>query len=293
MTATFSERSLTYQMICSTVKLSAKYRGRESSDSASATGFFFDFDGKPVIITNRHVLIDGQGLEKPAVEMRVRYVRIVNGERRLVEHTIDLENEQLAWSNDDDIDLAAITINGLISQLDNGIQDLDHHLLSISNLPSADYIEAMDPIEEVFMIGYPAGKIEELHGLPLVRKGITAVPYQLGYKDDESKDNGIDSFLLDIECVKGSSGSPVFAAHKESIVLLGVNRQNRWQKERVDGISVKNANVTYNHPIHLSVCTKSRCILELQETLNKGGDDIREVGRMATPAEVEAFFGAR
>ena len=61
------------------------------------------------------------------------------------------------------------------------------------------------------MIGYPNGLWDQLHNLPIIRKGITATHPKL-------KLNGKPEFLIDAACFPGSSGSPVFLANIGSYV---------------------------------------------------------------------------
>ena len=288
LTGKLTDRSLSYQMICSTVRLSSTYPDREGKEptTSDATGFLFDLGGRVAVITNKHVLVDDRK-KRHAVKVVVHYARMVNGERTLEEYPVATETALLAWHPDNGTDLAAICIDGLISELPKGLDSLDHRVLSCDNLPDDDYLAQMDAIEEVLMVGYPDGRVDELNGLPFVRRGITATPYELGFRDDESGDN---SFLLDIECVKGSSGSPIFAVRADRIILLGINKQNRTQKGRIDGLHLDGANITYDHPIHLSVCTKSALIPELKAALDKGGNDISLEWREATPDEKTKHF---
>jgi hypothetical protein len=66
-------------------------------------------------------------------------------------------------------------------------------------------------MEEIVMIGYPNGLWDELHNLPIIRKGITATHPGLRL-------NGKPEFLIDAACFPGSSGSPVFLANIGSYV---------------------------------------------------------------------------
>jgi len=72
------------------------------------------------------------------------------------------------------------------------------------------------------MIGYPNGLWDELHNLPIIRKGITATHPGLRL-------NGKPEFLIDAACFPGSSGSPVFLANIGGYIsgrahILGGNR---------------------------------------------------------------------
>lgn len=58
-------------------------------------------------------------------------------------------------------------------------------------------------IEDIIMIGYPNGLMDEAHCRPVVRAGITATDLRLDYNDTPD-------FMIDAACFPGCSGSPVF-----------------------------------------------------------------------------------
>ena len=96
-----------------------------------------------------------------------------------------------------------MVINDLIEQARaNGIDAYFKAIttdFSISNFN----IQELTPVEDIVMIGYPIGLIDEVNNKPVVRKGITATDIRLDY-------NGRKEFLIDAACFHGSSGSPVF-----------------------------------------------------------------------------------
>lgn len=96
-----------------------------------------------------------------------------------------------------------MVINDLIEQARaNGIDPYFKAIttdFSISNFN----IQELTPVEDIVMIGYPIGLIDEVNNKPVVRKGITATDIRLDY-------NGRKEFLIDAACFHGSSGSPVF-----------------------------------------------------------------------------------
>lgn len=80
--------------------------------------------------------------------------------------------------------------------------------LDITYLSSASHIrdedrQALGPIEDVLIVGYPKGLWDRHNNRPIVRKGLTATDIRLDY-------NGEPIFLIDAASFRGSSGSPVF-----------------------------------------------------------------------------------
>ena len=91
-----------------------------------------------------------------------------------------------------------------------------HHVaLDESIIPSQAQLDKLSPFENVIMIGYPIGLIDEVHNAPLMRKGMTATHPRYDY-------NGQSIFLIDCACFPGSSGSPVFLLDNGPYVEDGV-----------------------------------------------------------------------
>ena len=61
------------------------------------------------------------------------------------------------------------------------------------------------------MIGYPNALWDSVNNLPIIRRGVTATPYNVDYE-------GKREFLIDAACFPGSSGSPVFIVNLGSKV---------------------------------------------------------------------------
>jgi Trypsin-like peptidase domain len=83
--------------------------------------------------------------------------------------------------------------------------------------------EFLRPIDEscihsgtdVLLVGYPDGRLDQVHNLPLIRKGsIASIP--------STDFNGPGHIVIDANVYKGSSGSPVFVAADGVYRLLGV-----------------------------------------------------------------------
>ena len=102
--------------------------------------------------------------------------------------------------------------------------------MPIDTLFESEELEQLEAIEEVVLIGYPAGIRDPAHLTPIARKGITATPPAWDY-------GGRPTFLVDASVFHGSSGSPVFSrdidATRPSWKLLGVVSGGKAQPQRV------------------------------------------------------------
>ncbi len=74
-------------------------------------------------------------------------------------------------------------------------------------------------VEEVLMVGYPNGLVDEINNLPIFRRGITATHPAIDF-------NGKPLAAVDIACFPGSSGSPIVilsdGVRIRRSILLGV-----------------------------------------------------------------------
>jgi hypothetical protein len=78
-------------------------------------------------------------------------------------------------------------------------------------LPDLDYIE------DVLFLGYPVGLYDHVHGLPLLRRAVTATPIFVDYE-------GRPEFLVDGAVWEGSSGSPVVILDRRIVIKNRVFR---------------------------------------------------------------------
>lgn len=125
-----------------------------------------------------------------------------NGERRSFNITVD--GGEMVWVKhpDNSVDLCALPLQGGFDSMQKYDPSAHHVTLDESLIPSQVELEKLSPFEDVIMIGYPIGLIDEVYNAPLMRKGMTATHPRYDY-------NGKPIFLIDCACFPGSSGSPV------------------------------------------------------------------------------------
>ncbi len=92
-----------------------------------------------------------------------------------------------------------------------------------SFIPGSEQAADLDAVEDVMFVGYPNGIYDVKNLMPIVRRGITATPFQIDYE-------GKPKFLIDASVFPGSSGSLVFIANsggyfdKSGVLVSGSGR---------------------------------------------------------------------
>ncbi|TSE35409.1 S1 family peptidase [Tepidimonas charontis] len=104
---------------------------------------------------------------------------------------------------DASVDLAITPLQPMLdAAADQGVELYWQPIDSHEALTSHD-AAALDALEDVLFVGYPSGVWDQVNGLPILRRGITATPPGLDFE-------GRREFLIDAAVYPGSSGSPVF-----------------------------------------------------------------------------------
>lgn len=188
--------------------------GKVSYYQSSGTGFFFSFkfpEGEiPVIVTNKHVIIDALrgtlNLKTLDSSDNFNY-----GNFEKVE--IDFFKKYWIFHPDSNVDLAIMPIMPLIKNFEARKKKIAYAAYDEYQIPNDSISRSLSAIEEILMIGYPFGLRDIVNDVPIVRKGITATPHFLNY-------NSTKEFLCDLPVYPGSSGSPI-------IILNSGNYSNR------------------------------------------------------------------
>lgn len=117
--------------------------------------------------------------------------------------------------------------------------------------------EDLWPGREVWFIGYPDGRADEIHNLPLMRRGyISSIP--------TLEFDGQPQFIIDAHVHQGSSGSPVFAELGGQFRMLGVVTQTMIKHAQLKAVP---AGVAYGveQTLGLGVVLKARLVTEVIE----------------------------
>lgn len=269
------------QLVYSTVKLTCY----TSSLISNATAFFMSIDldatNITALVTNKHaVTLDKehkQFFEKADI---VLTKSDNNGNPLNKEHVsihIDSLKKRCVFHPDDNIDLCFIFIKDLIENEIKSGTKLYYRCIGENLIVPEEKLTEFTPIEDIIMIGYPIGLIDEENNKPVIRKGITATDLRLNY-------NGKNEFVIDAACFHGSSGSPVFLrkmglSKEQSNKGLTIGMQPLYAflgvlyagpVETIDGeIKIKTiptANVLHSeseHTINLGYVIKANVIIDL------------------------------
>lgn len=234
----------------------------------SGTGFYFMFYFEdnikiPLLVTNKHVSQGGEKLkiffhtDRGIIDFIVPYKEFIN-------------------HHDEKIDLSILLIGNFMNELENNNIEIKNKFFDEKMIP--DSKNELNTLEDILMIGYPIGLIDELNKLPLIRKGITS--------SNILKDwNGRSEFLIDMACFPGSSGSPIVIFNEgmysvgssltignNRIYLLGVLYAGPQFKANgkiyIENISLS-PKVEINMPMNLGIVIKSNRLLDFKMTIKE------------------------
>ena len=205
--------------------LTARVSAIKSGQRHYGSAFFFRFadDGKthiPALITNKHVI---DGAEAGTIVFHT--INSESGVRPSSKREVNIANFQDVWLRhpDDNIDLAALPIAGYMNSLEESGENVFFRPLGPSLIPDQSYLDQLNAIEDVVMVGYPNGIWDEANNLPITRRGLTATAPYVDFNNEPL-------FLIDCACWPGSSGSPVLLYNmggyvdKKGGTRLGANR---------------------------------------------------------------------
>ena len=194
------------------------YQGAEALSSAS--GFFFEREGRLYLVTSRHVLFDAPSRHAPdRIEIEVH--TDATDLTQLSTLSILLHQDgQAVWhqarDGGGDIDVAVLEIDPAALPAGRVLRAFGPAHLAVE----FDRFEVGDPLA---IPGFPLGFFDTVHHLPVVRQASIASSYGVRFQ-------GQGYFLTDARMHRGSSGSPVLArmdsAHspgRPRWALLGVH----------------------------------------------------------------------
>ena len=193
--------SLSEQILYSTVQIIC--HSQNNTIHSSGTGFIYgecqsENGHYSVLITNKHVI---ENIEECELTFHLKD----ENDNILFEKLVyKLKVTPDTWFHhpNSNIDLAMLNLSPIFLDISNSGRNVFYTCLDSSLIPNDDDTDSFSVIEDILMIGYPNGIIDQKNNLPIVRKGITATSYYTDF-------NGNKQFLADISCYPGSSGSPI------------------------------------------------------------------------------------
>ena len=199
------------QLLFSTVRIVADTD--DSKKKSIGTGFLIakkinDTAQQIFLVTNKHVIAKADDTGKIVGKFSKASFSFIKNEDNhpklgdSVAINVDNLTDMFLQHPDENVDLAIYNISDLYNQLTQNLkQNIFIRTILIEMIPKVS--EDFDAIEDVLFVGYPNGIFDQKNHLPIMRRGITASPYNVDF-------NGGKKFIIDAQVFPGSSGSPVF-----------------------------------------------------------------------------------
>ncbi len=172
---------------------------RQRQPLTSATGFFYETDGRLFLVTNAHVLRDEAGQHTPdRIEIDLHHDP-ANLTRGALLSILLHERGRPVWKqgrdSGGDIDVAVI-------ELDRGRISASTLLRAFTPAHLQRTLQDVEVGQSVLVVGFPLGFHDTLHHLPVVRQAMIASSFGLRFQ-------GQGCFLTDARTHRGTSGAPV------------------------------------------------------------------------------------
>jgi V8-like Glu-specific endopeptidase len=265
----FSQEKNSDRLVKSTVRII----NQNFNDSLFVgTGFFFSYNPDvswnsriEAIVTNKHVVKNAKILK---FSFRTEFPLDDKGSKNDSIRNYDLINP-IDWiynHPDPNVDLCIIFLKPIKDYfLKTHKEKLDISYFNKELIPNEKIIEQLTAIEDVIMIGYPEGIIEPKKLYPIVRRGITATPYQIDF-------NVKKDFLTDIFAIGGSSGSPVILYRNNGKLpyLLGVHYAGLNNNKLNLGLNTKSSQIIEIFDSYINLKLQDPKQREYLEEVKKG-----------------------
>lgn len=208
----------------------------ELSSEASATGFFYRNGDSDYLVTNEHVLVDGEGDQIDVIDILLNNSRDISDYER---KSIDLlDSEDPKWIGHSEADIAIIP-------LDINLDDYANLFYTKSDILPRDAVYGGSRIvsggESSAVVGYPLG-FTGGNKLPVIRNAMISTPYGVPFNDRPC-------FLIDARMHDGMSGSPVLSKVKHYSVSFNEGALDPEKETEVTS-SVTPANQRFLLGIH-------------------------------------------
>lgn len=212
-----------------------------------ATGFFFQYNERKFLITNKHVVEDHRKRLYPDV-IETIFHQLNEMKPRVVRIPLYDSNNKKTWfcSNDDEIDVAIIDITDFVKDTD------DNYYLTDNDITTSEETELA---QQVIVIGFPKGDYDYINKLPITRKGTIASEYGVNFR-------GKPYFLIDTNLQEGTSGSPVFFTARTSSSAISFDDSFYYPPELIGIHSAEHENIP-----GLNIVYYIRTLIELFKTM--------------------------
>ncbi len=170
------------------------------------------------VVTNRHVLLPGQQGVAFAPSAVTLNIRKLTESGFMVWEPIKLSAEEVEtlarFHPNRAVDVAAINIlDHFIERFNSSDKYVAPHALSVKDLPG-DNSADIEVASDVIIVGYPRGFYDKVNLFPIVKSGIVASRWGVGFE-------GNPYFLIDSKLFPGSSGSVVLSKPNDLMIKNG------------------------------------------------------------------------
>jgi len=238
----------------STLKIECLDPSTQTEDS-TGTGFLWDmrktpFDKEDIyLITNKHVAGVPQTRFSPsrdgAVDCYDLKLHVHLGQTQEIKEshiTVFIKSPNWIPHPQEDVDLCMLRMTPIFEKVNGHFVaallsggKLYRSLYFPLSFPLSKFIKdfpqlALTPTDDILMIGYPNGLIDEVHKLPIFRSGIIASDPSIDFGEHKLNPDvpggeeivTYKEFLIDMEATPGSSGSPVVRRIDNTYYFLGI-----------------------------------------------------------------------
>lgn len=261
------------QLFFATVRITTEAPGAHGV----GTGFVYDVatsatETASFLVTNKHVVAG-------ATSATLHFMRSQDAAMSTPalggHHTVTVPDPGAAFIGHPDphVDVAIAPITPWVGQLRDAGLFVFYRSIGSSMALNSTNVTSLDALEEITFVGYPNGLYDEVNGLPIMRRGITASPVAVDYM-------GRAQFLVDASVFPGSSGSPVLIAESGSYsprggglvlgsraLLLGILAAV-YERE-VPVVIVPTANLSVRDPLNIGIVYKASTIDDLIDQVLK------------------------
>ena len=179
------------------------------------------------LVTNRHVLIPMSGHDTHVPTKVTFGLRRIDDPGALNWERVVLSGDDIddlvRFHPDNSIDVAVINISEIVtSRVKSGAKYAQQYFLHAENFAGQNNIQ-VEASSDVLVVGYPKGFYDNVNLFPIVKSGIIASRWGVGF-------NGKPYFLIDAKLFPGSSGSvviskPIDLVVKDQSVMLANEKQ--------------------------------------------------------------------
>ena len=225
------EKTISEQLMYSTVRIEVGNR--------CGTGFFYKLDTERhsiIVISNRHLAEKASNLQDLDFS-KSEIVQDTQFQVRTSSNPNYVVKQNIKWFLHPTEDLAFFDFTSLLSTIP-GAQFI---CIDNSYIPPQTELDNLSALEKVAMIGYPNGIYDSVHNLPIFRTGYTAFHPAIDYA-------GRKHGLIDVACLPGSSGSPVFIL--EEGMYSDKKSGKSYLGNRVMFLGIENSAATITRPTY-------------------------------------------